>query len=256
MRGGLGDGGIVMQGTTPNSKRSAACVGLFASVFLATASLADENKPPIQLPDGGQVVSKFENQVLSKACRAKREWVEVVGIPEPTAARLINAHIRKEITVGRKLRDANCPGPEDDETYEYMNSVEVSGVWHRFLGTQTNICFPGGTGRCVLSCEVFDLQTGHRDDLNRHVESSARRALDALLNKQAETDKFPIGYLPLKSKEAAICLDSKGIRVVYVNDSGSATTSVTIDPAQISKYFRLPTDLASDLSNPGNKAAP
>ena len=80
MRGDLGDGGIVMQPTTHDSKRSGACVGLLASVFLASVSLADENKPPLQLPDGGQVVSKVENQVRSKTCRAKREWVEVVGI--------------------------------------------------------------------------------------------------------------------------------------------------------------------------------
>jgi hypothetical protein len=199
------------------------------------------------LPDGGRAVAKSESQKVSEICDAERSWVEIEGIPQATAASKINNLIRRKISVGRKLKASDCPNPEDGETYRYFNRVEVSGVWRRYLGTITTICFPGGTGRCVVSCELFDLQTGQRGDLKKYINPAERADLGKLLNKQAEADEFPAGYLPIDPKEAAVCLEKDGIRVRFTNDSGSATTSIAIGIPEISRYFRLPPEVASDL---------
>ena len=63
---------------------------------------ADGNKPPLQLPGGGRMVSKVEKQVRSKTCRATREGVEAQGIPETTASHLIIS--RRRAAEERMLR--------------------------------------------------------------------------------------------------------------------------------------------------------
>jgi len=235
--------------TKPNSIRIVACAGLCAGWLCSTPAHADEIKLPLPLPNGGQVVAKQETQKRTPKCRAQRNWVEVEGIPEPEAQKLINGQIRKKITVGRKLKEEDCAGSEEEESYTYVNRVEVTGVWRRYLGTSTTVCFPGGTGRCVESCEIYDLATGKRDDLKKYVDPAARARLETLLNQQAKADDFPEGYLPLKLKETAMCLRNDGIRIEFSNDSGGASTAITVARAHIPQYFRLPADMASDASN-------
>jgi hypothetical protein len=247
--GDLDNASIVMRTITRVLKSSAAWAALFTGLFLGKSAASDGTPPPQPLPGGGRLVTRVENQRRSPVCEATRTWVEVEGTGQPAAENLINTRIRKQITVGRQLKDDDCPGPEDEENYRYINRIEVSGIWHRFLGTRTTVCFPGGTGRCVLSCEVFDLQTGQHRDLKKFVDPRAQGALDRLLNQQAKADDFPSGYLPLKAKESAICLENHGVVVVYMNDSGNTTTSITIGRPQISKYFRLSSELASDLAS-------
>jgi hypothetical protein len=40
------------------------------------------------------------------------------------------------------------------------------------------------------------------------------------------------------------------IRIELGNDGGSASTEITVARAEISKYFRLPADMANDASTP------
>jgi hypothetical protein len=242
----LRDGIAMKERSTVTSGRSAATAALIACTLVPCMTYA-RGKTVLRLPAGGQVVSKSEKQVRSKACRATRRWIELESTPVPQVASIINSRIRKHITVGRKLRDADCPRPGDEERYEYSNTVELTGVWRRFIGTQTSVCFPGGSGRCAMTCEVFDLQNGRRDDLKNHLEGGARADLDTLLTKQAEKDEFPAGYLPLKATDAAICLANDGIHLIAMNDSGSALTTLVIGPSQITRYFRLSPEMVKDL---------
>jgi hypothetical protein len=231
--------------TTTDNVRIALRVSLLAGLLWPSPAFSEPPKLPLSLPGGGRVVEKKETQELSPKCSAIRTWVEVEGVPETTPAKLINDQIRKKITVGRPLKESNCAGSDDEEDYTYSNSVEATGLWSRFLGTTTMVCFPGGTGRCVQSCEVYDLQTGKRDDLKKYVDPAARAKLEKLLNKQANADGFPGGYLPLKLKETAMCLTNEGIRISFINDSGRASTEITVSLSELSQYFRLPTEMAS-----------
>jgi hypothetical protein len=235
--------------TTRILARDAAFAGLLVGSLWSFATHADELRLPLSLPEGGRVVAKQETQKLTPACDAQRTWVEVEGLPDAEAGKRINRQIRKKITVGRKLKEEDCGGSEEEGGYTYLNRVEVTGVWRRFLGTNTTVCFPGGTGRCVESCEIYDLKTGKRDDLKQHVDPAARAKLAALLNRQAKADDFPAGYLPIDLKETAMCLEKDGIRIAFTNDSGGATTAITVARTQLARYFRLPADLASDAGN-------
>jgi hypothetical protein len=233
-----------------NLARAAAYVGLLTGLLWCSPAHSDEIKLPLSLPGGGQVVAKKETQKRTPNCRAQRTWVEVEGLPEAEAAKHINGQIRKKITVGRKLKEEDCAGSEEEGGYTYVNRVEVTGVWRHYLGASTTVCFPGGTGRCVETCEVYDLKTGKRDDLKKYVDPAARAKLAELLNVQAKADALPEGYLPLNLKEAAICLRKDGIRIEFSNDSGSASTQITVARAEISRYFRLPADMANDAIVP------
>jgi hypothetical protein len=229
---------------------SKASILLVAAVLLAGLlgpAQADRLTPPLALPGGGRVVKKQEVQKLTPTCSAQRTWVEVEGTAAADAAKRINQQIRRKITVGRKLKEADCAGSEEEEDYSYVNAVSVSGLWHRFLGTTTLVCFPGGSGRCSETCEVYDLQTGKRDNLKKYINPAGRAQLEQQVNQQAEADGFPGGYLPLELKESTMCLASDGITIRNLNDSGRFGTEFKVTLSQIATYFRLPADMASDV---------
>jgi len=229
---------------TARPPASVISIPALAIFLVASTAWSDPLTLPVVLPDGGRAVGKKETQRFNRNCRAERVWVEVEGTPNPEAENSINTQIRKKITVGHKLKKSDC---DEEEHYTYLNRVEMTGVWRRFLGVQTTVCFPGGTGRCVESCDIFDLQTGKRGDLKQHLAPAGRASLEKQLNDQAQSDDFPSGYLPLKLQEAVMCLSKNGITVRFINDSGSDSTETLVSLAQLPQFFRLPPELANDV---------
>src|SRR5512145_267141 len=67
-----------------------------------------EDGAPVQLRAGGRILSKKDEQSIGENCSAYREWIEVDGLPNARAASLINAAIRRELTVGKKLTAEDC----------------------------------------------------------------------------------------------------------------------------------------------------
>lgn len=207
---------------------------------------AKVNEPPVILSNGTQVVKWFEEQQVFPGCHAKRFWIEFENLPNPATALSINTRIRREITVGKTLKREDCIEPEGEE-YLFFNEVSLSGAWGSHVGTRTVVCFPGGTGRCVLSCAVYNLKTGKRHNLKKFLKKQTATELEKRINEGAIHDDFPEGYLPLAIEEATYCLQDEGIEAVNINDSGKATTSITIPAAEVSRFFELPSSLVEAI---------
>ncbi len=143
--------------------------------------LSFANANDVILKDGGKIVSKVDSQKLGPMCTAEREWIELEGLPNQRISEKINASIRKEISVGRKLNAKDCllnseGKPEfPNEKIDFYNSTKLTGKRKSAIGIETFIYFPGGSGRRVSNCHVYKLKTGDKLDLGSFVTKEGEK---------------------------------------------------------------------------------
>lgn len=209
-----------------------------------------ESEEAVTLKMGAVAVRKTEHQVFNTVCTAKRSWIEFQQLGDANAAETINRRIRKAITVGKALTEADCPDPSDGETYEYSNESYLRGEWKRFVGIHTSVIFPGGSGRVANQCGVFDLQTGKQYDLHKFLKKSAADRLKNKIATQAEKDNTPSSYFPINLDWEVFCLDDNGISASIHPDSATAPaiwSELVIPFEEVDTFFDLPDVMKEDV---------
>jgi hypothetical protein len=177
----------------------------------------------VTLKAGGKVVVKVENQRFNVNCDAERKYVQVEGLKNKSAEKKINARIKKEMTVGKKLKPSDCPTEgKDEEHLTYSNLAVTTGERNGKLGIYFGVRFPGGSGRYAIWCRAYDLQTGEETDLEKCLYSNAKLA-QLIDNKMCDREKQETGKEDCRLVDYdkyIYCLDNKGVSVKALASGG------------------------------------
>jgi len=202
--------------------------------------------PPIPLKAGGQIRFRTDGQSIGE-CSATREWVEVENFPNKNVEMKINTAIRKELTVGKKLKQRECPG-------NYQNHAILDSIRTTALGVSTYVNLGDGLGNCW----AFSLMTGKRYNLLSFLKNEAKKMIGRQICAKL-ADENPAfagaqcsggGTEPVigdssQYNEWSACLNNSGIEIsLRYHKRGSV--SVLITNAEIPKNFTLPSDIKLD----------
>jgi hypothetical protein len=151
------------------------------------------------------VEMRTEKQQLRLNCTAVREYVQLTDAPPNSALAAINAQIRREMTVGKKLGEEDCPSSGSSDSFEYHNRAVVSGQRQGLLGIEYTIFFPSGSGKFVRHCSTFQLSNGHMLRL-RHCLKAA--GLEEMQKAVCAEDKSCASDF----QNAEFCLTNEGLQ--------------------------------------------
>jgi hypothetical protein len=211
-----------------------------------------EDGAPVQLRAGGRILSKKDEQSIGENCSAHREWIEVDGLPNARAASLINAAIRRELTVGKKLTAEDC---SDEGKASYINGATLSAARDKAIGVEMSVYFGGGTGRVVTDCAVFDLTTGRRYNLKNFLTPTgkamvAQKYCDAFLHRNADdSDETSLSCGGYNAFEQSLnsglryCLGESGVWALFGQANPVEGRGVLISDSEVEASFKLPAGL-------------
>lgn len=211
----------------------------------------------VALQWGGMAVYRSAIETFHKQCSARREWVELQKLPSATVEKSINRWIQRTVTVGKKLTSGDCPEEKGRESYEYVNSLKVSGQKGPLMGLSTQVYFPGGSGRTVASCEVFHLATGKHYELGKFLTTKGRVLLTERtcgMFQQAK-DEY---YCPTDAtktngsdalRDATYCLTNSGVKIALFHHGNANVVrhTVEIDMAGLATLFKFPPELSKEM---------
>lgn len=184
--------------------------------------------------------NKTEKDRLRPNCEAIREYVEIRDAAPGSAADQINSRIRRELTVGKKLRQEDCPEADSSEYFQYHNWAKVTSQRDGRLGIDYRVQFPGGTTRVKRWCDTYDLKTGHEIRLNRCLKSEA---VDRIRQRACHEAKQNKDYYCGGAVTAmAYCWDNAGVRVLMPlrGDWRNLDVAEVLLPAAELKSLTLP----------------
>ncbi|MGB9154135.1 MAG: hypothetical protein WCD70_13735 [Alphaproteobacteria bacterium] len=186
---------------------------------------------------------KKDHQKLSRGqCTADREWIEVTGLNSVKAENRINHWIRRKLTVGKKLKQADCSAAEGLGFQIYNNKAELTGQSRELMGVQVHIAFrSGGYPSVFRECATFLKDSGNTIDLNEYFRKDK---LEELRENVCQSEKDSPSPLCDNTNDRdahspfMFCVGNEGINA-YMPGWHTEEVGYTIPAANISKYFNF-----------------
>ena len=189
---------------------------------------------------------KFEYHQFCKSLRKWSEFQTKAGF----AVDRINKQIRKDLTVGKKLKVTDCPPISDDknmqEDYLYQNEAEPTGRLGRLLGILESVYFPGGTGRISNEFKTFDLKTGSVFNLKSCLQNGALEKIKDEYCKAIKMNAIKLDFdqemlkLECSAPEYQLVIENGGINIATWVGKGRRTNleEPLIQQSKINNYFK------------------
>lgn len=194
-----------------------------------------------ELRPTGQVMQETDTIKFDDNCTAIRQYPQIKGLKAKAAEKKLNEAFKTIMTVGKKLTVNDCPAKGDPEKYVYFNAFEVGRQAGSFLGMRFTVSFPGGTGRTIFDCRVFNLNTGSEVSLksiwNKNSLVTLQERFKTALGSDFN-DSFPEGLTEkTKSvKQEPFCLDKDGI-VVLAAPTDKQYRVISLHDTELRKFF-------------------
>lgn len=221
-------------------------------LLVSCQTFAATDSSLISLKSDGALAKKNDVQSFGTFCTAKREWIEIEGSKNIATQKKINSSIRREITVGKKLKATDCAGSSATETIAFNNRTTATASRAGALGVETFIHFSGSgrSGTHLKSCAVYSLTDGGRFDLGKYLTAAGKKLVAGLTCDTAKKDtpeakQFCGTYDEIQSTlyyAYRFCLTDSGVRVSF-GTANLADASIELSNEQIPAVFKLPKNL-------------
>lgn len=167
----------------------------------------------------GTLNARNEEQVFAENCKAIRVWPEISGLASKEIEKKLNDKFRKIISVGRKLKADDCPGEKvegiADEYYIYRNTYSIGAQKSDYLGIEFTIIFPGGSGRVINDCRIFNLKDASEVRLDKYLSKDSLKFAHKIFKERFKDREIDVMYEPdgfkSKSQYSPFCLQKDGI---------------------------------------------
>jgi hypothetical protein len=188
-------------------------------LFYFCSSIYAADSESFKLKPEGSLYTRKEEQVFAKNCKAIRMWPEISGLASKEIEKKLNDKFRKIISVGRKLKAVDCPGEKvegiADENYLYKNTYFIGAQKGDYLGIEFTIFFPGGSGRVVNDCRIFNLKDASEVRLDKYLAKDSLKFAHKIFKERFKDREIDIKYEPegfkSKSQYSPFCLQKDGI---------------------------------------------
>ena len=208
---------------------------------LSTVTFAYEVLP-LPLSPSGKIMPKEIAEAFRSNCRSTRIYPVIEGLPNSDAQSRLNATLKRLMSVGRKLKPADCPEVNSNELYEYHNSYFTGSQRGPYVGLQFSISFPGGSGRTLVDCHIFNLESGKEFSPLKEVRSDALKSIQEIAKQQKIKfdSKFePEGLVDSRHGKtySPFCLEADGVAVLLTNDGKFGARHIVIPENMYPKIF-------------------
>ena len=233
-------------------RTSKALLTLAFALTIGGPAFAAAAPPAVSLKSGGTITQKNDVQKIGKFCTATRDWIELDGIKNSIAQKKINGAIRREITVGKKLKKSDCVGMEETDSTEFINRTTATGARENALGTETFIDFSGSgrSGTHLKICTVYSLTTGESFGLGKYLTAEGKKLVvgltcDTVQKDMPDAKQYCRSYDEVQNTlyyAYRYCLTDTGVRVGF-GTANLMDSNFDLTSEQMAKAFKLPKSL-------------